>query len=155
MWEASRTKAQTGEKPKCCCKETASLAVYDHPWHGLFMIFTQLLPSWPMTYDKLSLHRIGNYGFCFVLFFLPELRTKPRALHLLGKYSMTELNPQPWELRFLNEVVKCKPFTMTYKALNDLPLGGARDITFHFPFCPLSSGCHLLLARSVLQTSWT
>lgn len=40
---------------------------------------------------------------------------------------------------------------MTYKALNDLPLG-ARDVTFHFPFCPLSSGCHLLLARSVLQT---
>jgi hypothetical protein len=35
-----------------------------------------------------------NLGlFCFALFF-PELRTKPRALCLLGKRSTTELNPQ-------------------------------------------------------------
>jgi len=30
-----------------------------------------------------------------VIFFPPELRTEPRALHLLGKRSTTELNPQP------------------------------------------------------------
>jgi len=28
-------------------------------------------------------------------FFFSELRTEPRALHLLGKHSTTELNPQP------------------------------------------------------------
>ena len=33
--------------------------------------------------------------FCFVLFCFPELRTEPRALHLLDKHSTTELNPHP------------------------------------------------------------
>uniref|UniRef100_A0A8C8UG65 HIT domain-containing protein n=1 Tax=Peromyscus maniculatus bairdii TaxID=230844 RepID=A0A8C8UG65_PERMB len=31
----------------------------------------------------------------FFLLFFSELRTEPRALHLLGKRSTTELNPQP------------------------------------------------------------
>jgi len=31
----------------------------------------------------------------FFLSFFPELRIEPRALHLLGKCSTTELNPQP------------------------------------------------------------
>jgi len=34
-----------------------------------------------------------NYFNFFFLF--SELRTEPRALHLLGKRSTTELNPQP------------------------------------------------------------
>jgi hypothetical protein len=33
--------------------------------------------------------------FVFFFFFSPELRTEPRALRLLGKRSITELNPQP------------------------------------------------------------
>jgi hypothetical protein len=33
--------------------------------------------------------------FLFLFFFFPELRTEPRALHLLGKHSTVELNPQP------------------------------------------------------------
>jgi len=34
-------------------------------------------------------------GFFFLSFFLLELGTEPRALHLLVKRSTTELNPQP------------------------------------------------------------
>jgi hypothetical protein len=35
------------------------------------------------------------------VFFSPELRTKPRALHLLGKRSTIELNPQPASSTFV------------------------------------------------------
>ena len=35
------------------------------------------------------------FRIVFCLFFPPELRTEPRALHLLGKCSTTEPNPQP------------------------------------------------------------
>ncbi|EDM10484.1 rCG63596, partial [Rattus norvegicus] len=34
------------------------------------------------------------FSFSF-FFFFPELGTEPRALHLLGKRSTAELNPQP------------------------------------------------------------
>jgi len=53
----------------------------------------------------------GNFTFLvektrkaiFLLFclFFPELRNEPRALHLLGKHSTTELNPQPQKAIFL------------------------------------------------------
>jgi hypothetical protein len=43
-------------------------------------------------------------------FFFPELRTEPRALRLLGKRSITELNPQP--TNFIFNVRRRGPFSV-------------------------------------------
>jgi hypothetical protein len=50
--------------------------------------------AWFKASDKSIIGNLCN-SFLFVCLFVSELRTKPRALHLLSKCSTTELNLQP------------------------------------------------------------
>ena len=68
------------------------------------------LGSFPSRFPKHSLTQsylqwIGCHqglAHIYIFFFLlSELRTEPRALHLLGKRSTSELNPQPLQTEFL------------------------------------------------------